>query len=86
MDHDGRTMRQRQSGRDRRSSRDRRSGKDRRRLLSLFTFFKGRCERRAEPDRRTQDERRHGWVRFSKWSSVHLPSLKISKYLRPPER
>jgi hypothetical protein len=33
-------------------------------------------------DRRSQEERRDGWVRISKWSSVNLHGLKISKYLK----
>jgi hypothetical protein len=33
-------------------------------------------------DRRSQEERRDGWVRISKWSSANLPDLKISKFLQ----
>ncbi len=29
-----------------------------------------------------REERRDGWVRISKWSSVNLHDLKISKYLK----
>jgi hypothetical protein len=32
-------------------------------------------------DRRFQEERRDGWVRINKWSSVNLHVLKISKFL-----
>jgi hypothetical protein len=61
---------------------ERRTGKDRRRVFSLHHFFYKRSERRkALHDRRAQEERRDGWVRISKWSSVNLHDLKISKYL-----
>jgi hypothetical protein len=32
-------------------------------------------------DRRSQQERRDGWVRISKWSSVEMQSLKIARYI-----
>jgi hypothetical protein len=32
-------------------------------------------------DRRSQEERRDGWIRISKWSSVNLQDLKIGKYV-----
>jgi hypothetical protein len=32
-------------------------------------------------DRRLQKERRDGWVRISKWSSVEIQGLKIAKYI-----
>ncbi len=61
---------------------ERRAGKDRRRIFSLHRFFyKGSEKRKAVQDRRLQEERRDGWVRISKWSSVKLHDLKISKYL-----
>ena len=60
---------------------DRRSGKDRRRSISLHHFFYRGSERRVMQDRRSQEERRYGWVRVDKWSSVHLPDLKIAKFL-----
>jgi len=61
---------------------ERRTGKDRRRIFSLHRFFhKGPERRKALHDRRLQEERRDGWVRVSKWSSVNLHDLKISKYL-----
>jgi hypothetical protein len=61
---------------------ERRSGKDRRRIFSLHRFFyKGLERREALHDRRLQEERRDGWVRISKWSSVNLYDLKISRYL-----
>ena len=60
---------------------DRRSGKDRRRILNLHRFrYKG-SERRVPDDRRSQIERRDGWVKIGKWSSVKMQDLKIAKYL-----
>ena len=64
-----------------RSFSDRRSGKDRRRILSLHRLrYKG-PERRALRDRRSKIERRDGWVKIGKWSSVEMQDLKIAKYL-----
>ena len=61
---------------------DSRSGKDRRRYISLRGFlFRGPEKRKNINDRRSREERRHGWVRIDKWSSAHLSSLKIAKYL-----
>ena len=61
---------------------ERRTGKDRRRIFSLHRFFhKGPERRKAMQDRRSQEERRGGWIRISRWSSVNLHDLKISKYL-----
>jgi hypothetical protein len=62
---------------------ERRTGKDKRKIFSLHRFFhKGPERRKALQDRRSQEERRDGWVRISKWSSVNLHHLKISKYLQ----
>ena len=64
-----------------RSFSERRSGKDRRRVMSLHRFrFKG-SDRRALNERRSQFERRDGWVKVSKWSSVKMQDLMIAKYL-----
>ena len=60
---------------------ERRTGKDRRRIISLNRFSYRGSERRAMQDRRLQEERRDGWVRISKWSSVEFQSLKIAKYI-----
>jgi len=60
---------------------DRRSGRDRRRNISLHRFFFKGPERRVMQFRRSQEERRNGWVRIDKWSSAHLPDLKIAKFL-----
>jgi len=61
---------------------DRRSGKNRRRLLGLHRFHYKGPERRVQQDRRSRLERRDGYVRIDKWSSVNMQDLKISKYLR----
>ena len=62
---------------------ERRAGKDRRRIFSLHRFFhKGPERRKALQDRRSHEERRDGWVRINRWSSVNLHDLKISKYLQ----
>jgi 23S rRNA A2030 N6-methylase RlmJ len=64
-----------------RSFSDRRADKDRRRILSLHRLrYKG-SERRMLRDRRSQIERRDGWVKIGKWSSVKMQDLKIAKYL-----
>jgi len=65
---------------------ERRTGKDRRRIFSMHRFYyKGPERRKALHDRRSQEERRDGWVRINKWSSVNLPDLKIAKYLQQKE-
>ena len=61
---------------------ERRAGKDRRRAFNLNRFlYKGSERRKVLQDRRTPEERREGWVRISKWSSVNLRDLKIAKYV-----
>jgi hypothetical protein len=61
---------------------ERRTGKDRRKIFGLNRFFHNGPERRkALRNRRSREERRDGWVRTSKWSTVNLRDLKISKYL-----
>jgi len=60
---------------------DRRSAKPRRRPHQLARLPYRGSERRSHQERRSQGERRAGWVRVSKWSSVHLKHLTISKYL-----
>ena len=49
---------------------DRRSGTDRRKAYSLDYFPNGGVERRRLTNRRSQGERRSGWVRVSEWSSA----------------
>jgi hypothetical protein len=61
---------------------DRRSGKDRRRRFSFNRFFYRGLEKRNLKERRSKAERRDGWVMVSKWSSVYLWDLKISKFLK----
>ena len=72
-------------GSERRSMHDRRSGKDRRNIGVLKHFFLKTRDRGDDKERRQTLERRRGWVRLSKWSSVHLRSLKISKFLKTRE-
>jgi hypothetical protein len=61
---------------------DRRSGKDRRKRLKRGRLFNRKPENRTSLERRLHGERRTGWVRISKWSSVNLRILKISKFLK----
>ena len=69
-----------------RTNLERRTGKDRRRILSLHRlFYKGPERRMALNDQRTIEERREGWVRINRWSSVNLDDLKISKFLHKKE-
>lgn len=60
---------------------DRRSAKDRRRAHHLACLTYRGPERRHGEERRLQGERRSGWVRISKWSSVYLKGVRIGKYL-----
>lgn len=54
---------------------DRRRIDGRRRVYSLDYFAKGGVERRKTTDRRKQlIDRRKGWVRVSRWSSVFVDS------------
>ena len=61
---------------------DRRSGKDRRRIFNYGHFFFGREARKNLLKQRSQAERRVGWVRINRWSSVYLSDLKIAKFLK----
>jgi hypothetical protein len=65
-----------------RSFNERRSGKERRRKISVGRLFYRGPEKRSTKDRRLPEERRNGWVRVSKWSSVPLWDLKIAKFLK----
>jgi hypothetical protein len=65
-----------------RATSERRSGKDRRKRFTFDYFFYRKPERRKLTDRRLREERRNGWVRVSKWSSVFLRDLKIAKFLK----
>ena len=60
---------------------ERRTGRDRRRFLSLRRLRYSGPNRRCR-ERRNPDERRHGWIRISKWSSAPFKDLKIAKFLR----
>jgi hypothetical protein len=61
---------------------ERRSGRDRRRFISMQRFSYNGPERRDAKDRRSRVERRDGWVRVSKWSSVEIQGLKIARFIR----
>lgn len=63
----------------RRSDMDRRSGEDRRREYDLDYFSNGGVERRNWKEQRSNEERRVGWTRVSKWSSVSQKALKARK-------
>ena len=65
-----------------RESSERRCGKDRRKIISLHRLLYKGPEKRNHRERRLQPERRDGWVRISKWASVEIKGLKISKYIR----
>lgn len=56
----------------RRSAIDRRSGADRRKTHNLDYFLKGGVERRSWKERRSEGERRAGWIRVGKWNSVYV--------------
>jgi len=62
---------------------ERRSGKDRRSFFSLRRFHYKGPDRRDRQDRRSRLERRDGYVKIGKWSSVKLQDLKLAKYLQP---
>jgi hypothetical protein len=59
---------------------DRRSGKDRRKFARLKQLLGEDLQNRAV-ERRKESERRTGWVRLTRWSSVCLEKLKLSKFL-----
>jgi len=64
-----------------RSYMDRRSGKDRRKFINFRRLhYRGIDKRMIH--RRGTTERRNGWVRISKWSSVYLWDLKIAKFFQ----
>ena len=67
---------------DKSSNIERRSGKDRRRIFNHGHFRFGRAARKNLLEQRSQAERRAGWVRVNKWSSVYLSDLKIAKFLK----
>jgi len=59
----------------RRSGIDRRAEKDRRRVYDLDYFFNGGVERRDWIERRSQAERRVGWMRLNNWASCPMRDL-----------
>lgn len=65
-----------------RAIQDRRSGKDRRKFQMIKQLFSSDPHHRSLQPRRRETERRNGWVRFTRWSSVELQRFNISKYLR----
>jgi hypothetical protein len=66
---------------EKRSTTDRRSIKDRRKAINFHCLYYSGKERRSKENRRSQPEKRKGWVRIGKWSSVYLWDLKIAKFL-----
>ena len=53
-------------------------------FFSLRRFrYKGLERRRVQQDRRSRLERRDGYVKIGKWSSVKMQDLKLAKYLQP---
>ena len=65
-----------------RASAERKSGKDRRRFFSLGRLRCKGPEKRVQQDRRSQQERRDGYVKIGKWSSAKMQDLKLAKYLQ----
>lgn len=53
-----------------RSGFDRRSGYDRRSSYNIKYLLPGMPDRRKNTERRQQEEKRDGWVRINKWSSI----------------
>ena len=66
-----------------RASIERRSGEDRRIVYDLDYFRNDGIERRKRKgkDRRTQGERRFGWVKVNNWSSVNIVELNNEGYV-----
>lgn len=58
---------------------DRRFDEDRRSIYSLDYFAQGGLERRIKKERRKLTERRQGWIRASKWTSVSTDISNKSK-------
>ena len=55
-----------------RSDFDRRSSEDRLRVYHLGHFKEGRVEKGSGKKRRSNSERREGWLRVGKWRAVRL--------------
>jgi hypothetical protein len=58
---------------------DRRIEIDRREAYDLNYLSQGRVERRRVKERRSQAERREGWLRVSEWYSVCLQAITGNK-------
>jgi len=67
---------------EKRSFTDRRSIKGRRKAINFHCLYYSGKERRSKEDRRSPSEKRKGWVRIGKWSSVNLWDLKIARFLK----
>lgn len=65
-----------------RAVRDRRCGKDRRKLQMFKQLFSHDPHHRSLQPRRLIPERRTGWVRSTRWSSIDLSRFNLSRYLR----
>jgi len=58
---------------------DRRSDSERRQAYDLNYTSRGGSERRRVKEQRSQEERRTGWLRVTKWYSVCLEANKKTK-------
>lgn len=65
-----------------RAVKDRRSGKDRREHSIFSRLFLKADKSRYQEQRRLGPERRSGWVRLTKWSSVNSERYSLLKYLK----
>jgi hypothetical protein len=65
-----------------RTFQERRSGKGRRKFFSLGRFRHKGLEQRTQKDQRSQQERREGYIKIGKWSSVKMQDLKLAKFLK----
>jgi hypothetical protein len=62
-----------------RSDKDRRSIEERRKVHDLDYFSAGGVERRRWKEQRKEPERRTGWIRVDRWTSVCLKYIKSLK-------
>lgn len=61
---------------------DRRAEKDRRKAYNLNYLSSGGVERRNTKERRSEDERRTGWLRIDNWYSICMRAItRAKKYL-----
>ena len=54
---------------------DRRSGIEKRKIYDLEYFLTGGTEKRIQNERRSNEERRTGWIKISKYSAVFLDGM-----------